>query len=81
MPSHERMRALLALLFVPLLAACPGPRQVVVPPEAWRCLPRPAIPEVLNSDADLAVLLVDAFEYGDDCYGRLQAVRRIVAPD
>lgn len=78
MQPPRRLLALAALPFVLLLPGCERPPPPV-PPEAWRCLPRPQIPVEIESDGQLAVLLVDAFEYGDDCAARLALVQRILS--
>ena len=77
MRSRRPMRAWAALLSVPLLVACQGGLPEI-PASAFECMPRPAFPEVLNSDADLGELIVTLDERGEDCAARLASIGRIV---
>lgn len=85
MLRQRATRVWLALLWLPLLLGCAGEtpavrvERVEVPPSLLTCAARPAVPELLRSDADLAVLLLDMDEAGEDCRSRLARVRELVA--
>lgn len=86
MLRHILMRAMPLLPCVLLLTACAGqpvvteaPR-LVVPPSLLSCQEQPQPPADGADDTALAHWILDLAAAGDDCRGKLAAVRRVVVP-
>lgn len=70
------------------LAACGAQRllpemfavRLEVPPSLLTCAP-PPVPRPVETQKDVALLIVDLAEAGADCRGKLAAVRQVLAPD
>ena len=67
--------------------ACGAPRllpevlveKVEVPPSLLACSPPPS-PRPIVTQKDVALLIVDLAEAGEDCRGKLKAVKEVMAP-
>lgn len=89
MSRRSRARLLpVALTLLLLLPACASstPPQVItklqverlpIPPPLLQCQPDPDIPDGLMGDREIADYLVSLWEAGDDCRGKLSAIKEI----
>lgn len=83
-----RKTNVLSILLLPLLLAACGETKLLpslvtqrleVPESLLTCAPPPA-PRPVSTQADVALLLLDLAEAGEDCRAKLAAVKDVVAP-